>query len=400
MPISRSGLSYKFPRTVWLLGLVSLMADISSELLYPVLPVYLRQAGYSMLALGLLEGFANVVAGISKGYFGHRSDLLQHRTPFIRAGYGLSAFGKLLMLGMPGLLRIYLARGVDRLGKGVRTAPRDALLASAVPESQRAAVFGFHRAMDTLGAAIGPLAALVVLYFYPGEYSLIFTIAFVPALLSLAITFTVKDDRNMENLRTVKSSGLLSYLKYWKQSSPDYRRLLRPLLCFAAVNSPDVFLLLALKSAGLSDLHMIFAYTIYNLAYALLAWPVGILADRYGRTLVLSVGLFIFAVVYAGMAFNYKPELFLLLFLLYALAISCIEPVAKALISSFAPGAERGQAIGFYTSMNSIGILVAGAWTGWIWEAYSPSMAFGITAVFSLCALLMVLTGNIKKAKA
>lgn len=384
-------MSVKFPRTVWLLGFISLLADISGELLYPVLPVYLQQAGYSMLALGLLEGFANVVAGLSKGYFGHRSDLHQQRSPFIRLGYGLSACGKLLMLGMPDLLRVYVARGVDRLGKGVRTAPRDALLAASVPPENRASVFGFHRALDTLGAAIGPLLALVLLYFYPGNYTLIFTVACIPALLSWLLTFTVRDSRKEVSGSKNGMPGLLSYLRYWTNAQPSYRKLLAPLVLFAAVNSPDVFLLLALKAEGLSDLHMVFAYTLYNLAYALLAWPVGLLADRYGRGQVLSAGLMLFALVYAGMALSNTIGLFALLFLFYALAISCIEPLVKALITMYAPVEERGQAIGFYTSMNSLAVLFAGVWTGWVWQAFGPGTAFAITSAGTLCALLLFL---------
>lgn len=391
MPLSPSVSSGRFPRTVWLLGFISLLADISSELLYPVLPVYLQQAGYSMLALGLLEGFANVVAGLSKGYFGHRSDLQQQRSPFIRLGYGLSACGKLLMLGMPDLFRIYLARGIDRLGKGVRTAPRDALLASEVPEEQRASVFGFHRAMDTIGAAIGPLLALLVLYYRPGQYALVFSLAAVPAVFSVLLSLTVKDSRKGSLQNKSASPGFFSYFSYWRTSPAEYRHLLRPLLLFALVNSPDVFLLLALKSAGLSDIHMIIAYALYNLAYALLAFPVGLLADRIGREKVLGAGLLLFALVYGGMALGNNLIGYVLLFLVYALAVACIESVVKALISVKVAQEQRGQALGLYTSMNSLGVLIAGAWTGWVWQQWGPEWAFATTSVLTLLSLLIFL---------
>jgi MFS family permease len=372
----------RFSRTVWLLGVISLLADISSELLYPVLPVYLRNAGYSMLALGILEGVANVIAGISKGYFGHLSDDTGKRHLFVRWGYGLSALGKLLMLGLPDLFRVYLGRATDRLGKGIRTSPRDALLANESTAESRAAVFGFHRSMDTLGAAIGPALALLWLSFHPGDYTTIFILAFAPALLSFFVTFMVRDlDSSDRHVVSTSRTGFFGYLSYWNTSSRQYRGLIRPLLLLALVNSPDTFLLLAIKEAGASDVQMIAVYIFYNLMYALLATPVGVLADRWGREKVLLWAVLFFAITYAGITILTDASYFYVLFGVYALAMSGMESVVKAIIANKVPREDRGKALGFYASANSIGMLIAGVWAGWLWKFSGPDFVFGATAM-------------------
>jgi MFS family permease len=386
----------QFSRNVWLLGLISLFADISSELLYPVLPVYLKEAGYSMLALGLLEGIANVIAGVSKGYFGHQSDVLQRRSVFVRWGYGLSAIGKMLMIGSPDLFRIFSGRITDRLGKGIRTAPRDSLLSMESSPETRAAVFGFHRGLDTLGAAIGPSLALLWLYWNPGDYSTLFTIAFIPALISVLLAFRIKEKSTQTISPAKPNVGFFSYFKYWKKSKSSYRKLLLPLMLFALVNSPDVFLLMAMKEAGFTDTIMIGVYILYNLLYAMLAMPIGMVADKWGKTNVMLTGIFLFVICYSGMAWLDSMISYVLLFLLYAVSVSCLESVAKAIISTIAPSHERGQAIGFYTSVNSLGVLFAGAWTGALWSVGGPSLVFSITAVVALLAFFL-LRGNASK---
>ena len=381
----------RFSSVVWLLGLISLLADISSELLYPVLPVYLRDAGYSMVALGMLEGISNVIAGLSKGYFGHLSDRTGHRHRFVRWGYGLSSFGKLLLLGSPDLIRVFLSRAVDRLGKGVRSSPRDVLLAAEATPDSSAAVFGFHRAMDTLGAAIGPAIALVWLNVHPGDYTSVFLLAFIPSALSLLVTFFVRDRTSDIPAVSKPATGFFGYFSYWQQSGKEYRRLLRPLILLAIVNSPDAFLLVAVKEAGASDVEMIGVYMVYNLVYALLSTPVGIIADKMGKMKVLIAAIALFSMTYAGMSLH--PDLYhcYALFILYAIAVSGMESVVKAIISSRAPSGERGQALGFYASASSIGSLFAGFWAGSLWHFSGASLVFAITAGIASCVALKMM---------
>lgn len=380
----------KFSKNVWLLGCISLFADISSELLYPVLPLFLKEAGYSMLVLGMLEGIANVVAGVSKGYFGHRSDQLQQRAVFVKWGYGLSALGKMMMMGSPDLMRIFSGRITDRLGKGIRTAPRDSLLALESSPETRAAVFGFHRGLDTLGAAIGPSLALLWLWWMPGDYSTLFTIAFIPAVISLILAFRLKEKKVNAEVNSKTHVGFFSYFNYWKTSHASFRKFLFPLMLFALVNSPDVFLLMALNEAGFSDTAMIAVYILYNLLYALLAMPIGVWADKWGKINVMLIGVFLFALCYFGMAWMNSLLAFTILFAVYAFSISCLESVAKAVISNIVPTQERGQAIGFYTSVNSLGVLFAGVWTGWLWSIGGPQLVFSITAGVALISFFIL----------
>lgn len=380
----------KFSKNVWLLGCISLFADISSELLYPVLPLFLKEAGYSMLVLGMLEGIANVVAGVSKGYFGHRSDQLQQRAVFVKWGYGLSALGKMMMMGSPDLMRIFSGRITDRLGKGIRTAPRDSLLALESSPETRAAVFGFHRGLDTLGAAIGPSLALLWLWWMPGDYSTLFTIAFIPAVISLILAFRLKEKKVNAEVNSKTHVGFFSYFNYWKTSHVSFRKFLFPLILFALVNSPDVFLLMALNEAGFSDTAMIAVYILYNLLYALLAMPIGVWADKWGKINVMLIGVFLFALCYFGMAWMNSLLAFTILFAVYAFSISCLESVAKAVISNIVPTQERGQAIGFYTSVNSLGVLFAGVWTGWLWSIGGPQLVFSITAGVALISFFIL----------
>jgi MFS family permease len=382
----------KLSRVVILLSLVSLFADIASELLYPVMPVYLRTAGYSFVAIGLLEGLANVFAGFSKGYFGKISDKSGSRIPFVRYGYGFSAIAKGLLLISASLPVIYLSRLTDRVGKGIRTAPRDALLASESTPETRASIFGFHRAMDTLGAAIGPVVALIWLWFHPGDYKTMFLFAVIPAVISWLITLFIRAGESKSSSRTSKgSTGFFSYFNYWKTASSSYKTLVGSLIFFALLNSPDVFLLLAVKAAGWSDQYMIGGYIFYNLLYALLSFPVGRIADAYGRMNVLLTGIILFVITYAGMAINTTMEGFILLFAVYAASMACTESVVKAIISGMSTEHERGTAIGFYGSTNSLGALLAGLWTGWVFGAWGIAPAFVITAGGAILVFIYIL---------
>src|SRR6476620_9886928 len=205
-------------RAVWLLSLVSLFADMASEMLYPVVPVYLKEIGFSVFLIGVLEGVAEFTAGISKGYFGKRSDEKGIRLPFIKSGYFLSSLSKPMMAVFTFPLWIFFARTIDRLGKGLRTAPRDALLSQNATPQTKARVFGFHRSMDTLGAAIGPAVTLLLFVLYPKNYALIFLLAGIPGLLAVAIVFVLNEKRQPSS--TLTAGGFFSFFGYWRIASP------------------------------------------------------------------------------------------------------------------------------------------------------------------------------------
>jgi MFS family permease len=374
-------------RTVWIVSLVSLFTDVASEMLYPVMPVYLQSIGFSVLLIGILEGLAEATAGLSKGYFGNLSDKLGKRVPFIRFGYSMSAVSKPLMIVLSYPWWIFIARTIDRLGKGIRTSARDALLSDETTPEHKGKVFGFHRSLDTLGAAIGPLIALGFLVMFPGKYKWLFLIAFLPGLVAIALTFLVKD-KIKPGIKEVKQRvSFLSYLSYWKTASKSYKKLVAGLLAFTLCNSSDVLLLLALKYHGVSDTGMIGFYIFYNMVYALFSYPMGALADKIGLKTVLFAGLILFAVVYLLIGFVNSYLIFGILFFVYGIYASATEGISKALISNIADKKETATAIGFFSSFASIMALLASSIGGFLWYRFGPQYTF----VFSGIGVILVL---------
>jgi len=379
-------------RTILLVSFVSFFTDIASEMLYPVMPVYLRSIGFSVILIGVLEGIAEATAGVSKGYFGNLSDNMGKRVPFIAWGYSLSAVSKPLMAAFTYPVWIFFARTLDRLGKGVRTSARDALLSDESGRENKGRVFGFHRALDTAGAALGPLLALVFLYFYPGRYRLLFVLAFLPGLLAIILSLLLKDKKKTPEAGAGKTS-FFGYLAYWKVATPAYKRLVTGLLAFTLFNSSDAFLLLAVKNQGHSDTAMIGLYIFYNLLYALLAFPLGFLADRIGMKRVLLAGLVVFAAVYFCMGFAGGLEVFLVLFLFYAVYAAATEGISKALISNLADKTQTATAIGFYNSFASLCALLSSSLAGLLWFAFSPAVMFMISGAGVACVVVYLAFG-------
>jgi len=376
-------------RTVWILSLVSLFADVASEMLYPVVPVYLKQIGFSVLLIGILEGVANFTAGLSKGYFGKLSDEKGLRIPFIKSGYFLSAISKPMMAAFVYPLWIFFARTIDRLGKGLRTAARDALLSQNATPQTKARVFGFHRGMDTLGAAIGPSSALLLLLLFPNRYALIFLIAFIPGLISVALVFFVKEKRSPAS--TLGKGTFFSFFKYWKIASPQYKKLVIGLLFLALFNSSDVFLLLKTKEITGSDQLTIGAYILYNVVFALASYPLGVLADKIGIKTVFFSGLIVFAAVYFLFGVTHSVYLIFGSFCLYGIYAAATEGITKAWITNMAHTTNTATAIGFYTSCESICTLLASIIAGALWTSFGSSITFFVTAAAAIATLIYFL---------
>jgi len=375
-------------RTIWVLSLVSLFTDAASEMLYPVTPLYLKEIGFSMFAIGILEGIAETIAGLSKGYFGKWSDHIQRRLPFVQAGYALSAISKPLMAAFIFPAWIFLSRSIDRIGKGLRTGARDALLSDNASKENKGKVFGFHRSMDTLGAVIGPSLALVWLYYYPTDYRTLFFIAFVPGVIAVALTFILKEKRDETKPNIPFKSNFLQSFSYFKTGSKQYKLLVAGLIAFTLINSSDVFLLLKIKEAGNSDRQMILTYIFYNLFYALFAFPLGNIADRIGLKKTFIIGLILFITVYAGMAIFDSPIMFYVLFLIYAIYAACTESIAKAWISNICPKSETASAIGTYSGLAGLTALPANMLAGYIWMQLGADYTFIFSA--AIATLLII----------
>jgi MFS family permease len=388
-----------FTRTIVLLGLVSLFTDISSEMLYPVMPVYLKSIGYSALWIGVLEGLAEGTAGLSKSYFGKLSDDKGRRMPFVSFGYFLSALSKPLIILFVQPLWIMGCRITDRLGKGIRTGARDAVLGDNCAPENRGKVFGFHRGMDTLGAAIGPFLALLWLGLHPGEYRPLFIAAFLPALIGVGCTMLVKEKKITSPPASEKRS-FWGFLTYWKKSPVGFRRLVSGLFFFALFNSSDVFLLLMAKQQGLSDQLVIGAYVFYNLVYALFSYPFGWLGDKWGMKVSFCLGLLFFAITYTGLAMGVSVTGTFVLFFVYGLYAAATDGVSKAWISKLVPSSEGGAAQGFNAGMTSLATLFASFFAGLIWTFHEGTVAFLISAAAAALVGIYLVAGTREKTTA
>lgn len=379
-------------RTVWIISLISLFNDFSSEMLYPILPLYLTQIGYGSVLIGILEGVAECLAGLTKIYMGSLSDGLQRRLPFVQLGYFLSILSRpLIGLSSLGGL-IFGGRSLDRIGKGIRSGARDALLADASTPENRAEVFGFHRSMDTAGAVLGPLAAMAYLYYHPASYQMLFLITLIPGIVAILFTFGIRE--KAKALRNKTSYSLRQHFSYFGGAPKPYRQLLIILLVFSLVNSSDMFLLLRAKEAGFSEQMVLFFYLLFNLSFTLFAWPVGRLADRLGRMKTLIGGLGIYALSYALFAVADGLVLFLSAFILYGLFYAGVQGIVKVLLIERAAPDQKSSAIGLYEGLNSFTLLAANALAGWVWYALGAKVLLlgsaGISLVVALVLLMRV----------
>lgn len=351
-------------RNVKVLCGVSFLQDAASELLYPILPIFLTVVlGAPPAVVGAIEGLAEGAASVTKVAAGRLADRFARR-PLIGAGYGLAAVGKLLIALATAWPLVLLARVTDRLGKGLRGAPRDALLVEGVPTGQRGKVFGLHRAADTAGAVVGPLVGLVLYEALDHQLRPLFWIAVIPAVASVALVAAVRDPRAD---RTTGSSSTRAARTPWRSLPRPYYRVLSVLLVFNLVNFPDALLLLRAHDLGLSTAGVVGAYAVYNLAYAALSYPAGALSDRLPRPLVFAAGLVFFAIGYLGLALVHASWAVFVVLPIYGGFAACTDGVGKAWISTLVPDDQQGAAQGLYQGATGAAVLVAGLWAGLAW---------------------------------
>ncbi|MDO8661804.1 MAG: MFS transporter [Candidatus Omnitrophota bacterium] len=364
-----------------LLGITSLLTDISSEMVYPILPVYLVSVlGASPAILGLIEGIAESLASLLKVFSGYFSDKVKLRKPFAIFGYAASTLGKFLLFISTGWGYVLLARVVDRFGKGVRVAPRDALIAESSPEGKRGAAFGLHRAMDTAGAAIGVLCAYFLITRYKGEFKNIFLLSLIPAALAVFILFLVKEKKTRPKQAAEK-------IKFkWKALDKRLKLFFIFTFIFTLGNSSNQFLLLRAQNLGNPLPTVILLYLVYNLSYALVAYPASRLSDKIGRKKLLVLGYLFYGLVYLGFAVNKSPHNFWFLFAIYGLYIGFTEGVEKALVSDIAPPELRATAIGLHATLIGIGLFPASLLAGLLWKFIGPQAAFYFGSLMGLAA--------------
>ena len=386
-----SGKIKVFSKAVIVLSFVSLFNDIASEMLYPVMPLYLSSIGFTVLYIGILEGFAEAVAGLSKGYFGKLSDAKGRRLPFVTAGYMFSAVSKPLLALFTYPVWVLFVRTIDRLGKGIRTAPRDALLSENSAPENRGKVFGLHRGMDTLGAVAGPLLALLYLHFYPEDYRTVFLIAFIPAAGAVLLTLFAGEKTRPAGEGSIGIRNYFSFIGYWKEAGSKYKLLVAGLLAFALINSSDVFLLLMVRNLGYSDADVIKAYIFFNIVCALTALPAGALADKIGFRKSLLAGILVFGIAYGTLSAAASKFMIYAAFFLYGIFPSLTDGVSKAWISSIAEEDKLATALGFYSGFSSVFSLAASSLAGLIWVTWGASSLFVFASAGSFLVFLYLL---------
>ena len=359
------------------------------------MPLFLQSIGFTAVMIGLLEGLAEATAGISKGYFGAMSDATGRRLPFVQFGYLLSGIAKPMMAVWNFPVWIFAARTSDRLGKGLRTAARDAILSDETTTENKGKVFGFHRGMDTLGAALGPVLALVLLYYFPAHYRLLFLIAFIPAMVGLSLTLLMRDKQ--ADPQPGRSYNFLSMFTYFKQASPAFRKLSIGILVFALFNSSDLFLLMKIKASVHNDTYVIGAYIFYNLVFALASFPLGAMGDKFGLKRTYILGLVLFAVVYLMMALSNSIMIFVLAFLLYGIYAAATDGISKALITTIVPKGETASAIGSVAGLTSLLALASSAVTGLIWTYVSGEASLIVSSCGVIIAAVYLLLIRVDK---
>jgi MFS family permease len=376
------------------LGWVSLFADLSSEIVYPLFPIFVTTVlGAPVALLGLIEGIAEATASITKYPFGQAADYTGRHRPFVLGGYGLAAAGKLI-LALSFVWPVALTgRFVDRFGKGMRTASRDDLIAVRTTPGQQGLAFGLHRSMDTLGAVLGPLVALALVEAHvPMRW--IFAIAVIPALLSvLVILWLVKEHRAEPRRQAFRLS---------LPASPAFRWLLAGSLLFAAGNSSDMFILLKAKDVGMTTAAVILLYVLYNVTYSAASLPLGGLSDRIGQYPVVLTGYALFAAVYLGFAAAGSGWTLAALFAVYGLYIAATEGTSKALVGRAIPEGRRASALGLYYTATGLAGFAASTVGGVLWSAVGPwaTFAYGAAAAVAAAALMLLGRGRVRRALA
>ncbi len=390
-------------KNVFVLGIVSFFTDISSEMLYPIIPIFLTAVlGAPFAIVGLIEGVAESTASILKVVSGWLSDKTGKRKPFVIYGYSLSAISKPILALAYSWHFVLGARFLDRFGKGLRTSARDALIADSTDTQYRGKAFGFHRALDTMGAVIGPLLTLVLLFYLNGSYRLMFLVAFIPAIISVVLLVLFVSEKKSE-----KKERLGFKLSDFNRK---FKLFLAVSIIFAIGNSSNVFLILRARNifesfGGIPSIInsvfgstavlavVILTYVVYNITYSLASMPAGMLSDRFGRRNLIVGGFLIFSLVYLGFALVNQGYEIWLLFAVYGFYIAMTDGVGTAFVVDMVPTEKRGTAIGIYNTAIGLMALASSLIAGLLWDhigAYAPFL-LGSAMAFAAAVLLMVL---------
>lgn len=376
----------KISKNVIILGIVSLLNDFASEMVYPIVPIFLVSVlGAPALVVGFIEGVADSISKILQAFFGITSDRSQKRKEYVMWGYGFATASHLIM-ALAGTWPIVLfARVINRTGKGIRTSARDALITESTEKELRGRSFGFHRTMDSMGAVMGPLFSIWLLKKLHDNYRQLFFIAFIPALLGLLLLiFFIKEKQK-------PALGLRGLHFQWSKANDSFKIFLLISFIFTLGNSSDVFLILRSHNLGLSLGLTIFTYVLLNSTYALFSMPAGILADRIGARKVLFIGFLLFALVYLSFGYIGSASWVWVLFPIYGIFLALTDGVGKAYISKLIPHEISASAFGIYQTLMGVGTFLASTIAGALWTFVGPRTPFYFGGILALIAAVMFL---------
>jgi len=377
---------FGLPRPVWLLGSVSLVTDMATEMIYPLLPLFLtRVLGAGAMSLGIIEGVAEAANSVLKIAAGRLADRTGAPKRIVLAGYGLSGAVRPLIALVTSWTHVLGLRFIDRLGKGIRGAPRDAMLAHFAPEHLRGRAYGFHRAMDHVGAVIGPLVASLFLFSYPGEYRTLFALTIIPGVVVILILLRVPDTR------TKAPASLGEPLEPSEPREPTklpnaFFKAILVILVFSLGNASDAFLLLRISDLGVAAHWIPLLWSALHVVKVVASVVGGDLSDRFGRRTLICIGWIVYAFVYAGFGFVDSPATIIAIFLSYGVYFGLTEGVEKAWVADLTPAGARGTAFGIYNAALGLGSLVASLLFGLMWTRVSPHAAFLTGATLALAA--------------
>lgn len=372
-------------RNVFFAGIVSFFMDVSSEMIYPLVPLFLAQVlGVNKSLIGMIEGVAESTASVLKVFSGWFSDRLGRRKVLMAVGYGISTLSRPVMATAAAWQQVLSARVIDRLGKGIRTAPRDAVIAESSGKAHLARAFSFHRSMDTMGAVVGPALALLLLGFFRNDYRSLFWLSVVPAIFAVLVILLFIDEKRKSPSGRSERPRLSWRLFDWR-----IKFFMVIAALFALGNSSDVFLILRAGQTGISTGAIPAIYLMFNLVYSLSAIPAGMAADRFGRKGMILLGFVLFAAVYFGFGRAGSKAAVWALFCAYGIFMGLTEGVQKAFLASIIPTDFRATAFGVYATVTGLALFPASLIGGWLWDHFSPSATFYFgSATAALSALL------------
>jgi len=372
-----------------LLGLVSFFTDISTEMVYPILPLYLTAVmGAGPATIGIIEGIAESLASIIKLFSGIISDRYGNKKRLAFIGYASSTINKIIILFSTTWTGVLLARIIDRFGKGIRTAPRDAMIAESAGKSMLGKAYGLHKGLDLGGTAIGIFLAWLILSTGDNEYKKIFLYSLIPAFIGLGVLFLVKDKKQ-------ESTGKTITLK-WKNLDKRLKLFLISIFLFTLGNSSNAFILLRAYNAGFSPREAILLYFLFNMTGSLLSYPAGLLSDKFGRKNLLCTGYFLYGVVYMGIGLLSNNAVFIALFVIYGFYSAMTAGVERALIVDIVPPENKAGALGLHAAIVGIGLLPASVIAGFLWKWLGPSapFIFGGSLAFITCISVFIILGR------